>query len=127
MNNGFNIAVNGTYLSYDVSNGNAFQNTASQLPEFTADLIAGYQIDEKWNLGATLFYVGERQVFRNGLGVETLDSFVDLNLDVNYKINPKLSVFLRGNNLTGGNYQYFAGFPVQNIQVLGGAVYKFDF
>jgi hypothetical protein len=125
--NGFNIAINGTFLSYDVTNADAFQNTASHLPDFTADLIAEYQIDPKWNVGATLFYVGERDAFRNGVGVETLDGFVDLNLDVNYKINPKLSVFLRGHNLTGGNYEMFAAYPVQNLQVLGGAVYKFDF
>lgn len=127
VNNGLNIALNGQYMNYDVSNGDLFSNIASHLPELTADLVAGYQINEAWNLGATFFYVGEREAYRNGLGVETLDGFADLNLDVTYKINPKLSVFLRGNNLTGGNYEFYAGVPVQNLQVLGGAVYKFDF
>nr|WP_238565969.1 hypothetical protein [Nonlabens ulvanivorans] len=80
-------------------------------------------------MGTTLYFVGERDVFRTGntTATETLDSFIDLNLDINYKINPKLTAFLRGHNLTGGNYQYYLDYPVQNLQILGGAVYKFDF
>lgn len=141
LSNGLNITLNGQYMNYDVSNGGAFLNVASHLPEFTADLNAGYEINDKWNLGATVYYIGQRQSFRgfassispqpfpinNSFEVKSLDSFVDLNLDVTYKINPKLSAFIRGNNLTGGNYEFYVGYPVQNLQVLGGAVYKFDF
>jgi outer membrane receptor protein involved in Fe transport len=105
---------------------------ASHLPEFTADLVGNYEINDQWNVGATLYYVGQREAFRipiaRVVGVtESLDSFVDLNLDVNYKINPKLTAFLRGQNLTGGNYEYYLDYPVQNLQIMGGAVYKFDF
>lgn len=124
---GLDITLQGTYLNYDVENGDVFENVASNLPEFKGDLIANYEINEKWNIGSTLYFVGEREAYRIGAGAERLDSFVDLNLDVSYKINPKLSAFLRGNNLTGGNYQLYQGYPVQNLQVMGGAVYKFDF
>ena len=127
VNTAFNLSLNATGFSYDVSEGDAFNNVASHLPEFTADLVGNYEINEKWNVGATLYFVGEREAFRNGVGAETLDSFVDLNLDVNYKINPKLTAFLRGQNLTGGNYEYYLDYPVQNLQIMGGAVYKFDF
>ncbi|WP_405369704.1 hypothetical protein [Nonlabens sp. Asnod2-A12] len=127
VNTAFNLSLNATGFSYDVSEGDAFNNVASHLPEFTADLVGNYEINEKWNVGATLYFVGERDAFRNGVGAETLDSFVDLNLDVNYKINPKLTAFLRGQNLTGGNYEYYLDYPVQNLQIMGGAVYKFDF
>jgi outer membrane receptor protein involved in Fe transport len=97
------------------------------LPEFTADLVGNYQITDQWNIGTTLYFVGQREAFRNGVGAETMDSFIDLNLDINYKINPKLTAFLRGQNLTGGNYEYYLDYPVQNLQIMGGAVYKFDF
>ncbi|MDP5099944.1 MAG: TonB-dependent receptor, partial [Nonlabens sp.] len=107
--------------------GVEFGNVASHLPKFTSDIVANYQLNDKWNLGATLYFVGERDVWRNGEGASTLDSFADLNLDINYQINPKLSAFLRGNNLTGGNYQYYQDYAVQNLQIMGGAVYKFDF
>lgn len=127
LNTALDVTLNVTGRSFDVSEGDAFENIASNLPELTADLTANYKIDEKWSTGLTLYYVGERDAYRIGVGKETIDGFVDLNIDVNYKINPKLTAFLRGNNLTGGNYQYFNGYPVQNLQVLGGIVYKFDF
>lgn len=129
LNTQFNLTLNAQYMSYDVSNGDSFNNVASQLPSFTADVVGNYDITDKWNVGTTLYFIGEREVFRTG-GIpetQTLDSFVDLNIDVNYKINPKLTAFLRGHNLTGGNYQYYLDYPVQNLQILGGAVYKFDF
>ncbi|MFT5926793.1 MAG: hypothetical protein ACI9WL_001545 [Rubritalea sp.] len=127
VNTAFHLTLNATGFSYDVTNGDTFDNIPSHLADFTADLIANYEINEKWNVGATLYYVGERAAFRESTGFEALDSFVDLNLDVNYKINPKLTAFLRGQNLTGGNYEYYLDYPVQNLQIMGGAVYKFDF
>ncbi|PQJ31982.1 hypothetical protein BST92_08620 [Nonlabens arenilitoris] len=129
LNTQFNLTLNTQFMSYDVTNGDDFDNVASQLPTFTADIVGNYDINDKWNIGTTLYFVGERDVFRigNTTATETLDSFIDLNLDINYKINPKLTAFLRGHNLTGGNYQYYLDYPVQNLQILGGAVYKFDF
>lgn len=123
----FNLTASGKSMTYEVTNGPNFENTASQLPDFTADITGAYKINDKLDVGTTVYFVGERDVYRNGLGVESLDSFIDLNLDVNYKINSRLTAFLRGNNLTGGNYQYYLDYPVQDLQVLGGAVYKFDF
>jgi hypothetical protein len=122
-----NLTLSGETLDYEVTNGGDFENTASQLPQFTADVVGTFTVNDKLDIGTTIYFVGERDVYRFGLGQETLDSFVDLNVDANYKINPRLTVFLRGNNLTGGNYQYYLDYPVQDLQVLGGAVYKFDF
>lgn len=130
LSDAFDITLNGQYNSYTVKNGVTIGNVASHLPSFTADVVGDYQITDQWSVGTTLYFVGSRDVWRNGGGltsVTTLDSFVDLNIDVNYKINPKLTAFLRGNNLTGGNYQYYQDYPVQNLQVMGGVVYKFDF
>ncbi len=123
----FNIALNAQFNNYTVKEGITFGNIASNLPKFTSDIVASYKVDEKWNLGATLYFVGEREVWRNGDGASTLDSFADLNIHVNYKINQKLSAFLRGNNLTGGSYEFYQDYPVQSLQIMGGAVYKFDF
>ncbi|MFT7386184.1 MAG: hypothetical protein ACI82E_000945, partial [Nonlabens sp.] len=127
VNTAFNLTLSATGFSYEVQNGDSFNNVASHLPEFTADLVGNYQITDQWNIGTTLYFVGQREAFRNGVGAETMDSFIDLNLDINYKINPKLTAFLRGQNLTGGNYEYYLDYPVQNLQIMGGAVYKFDF
>lgn len=128
VNSTFNLTLSGRGMIYDVTNGDDIENTPSQLPNFTADVVGTYKINDKLDVGTTIYFVGERDVFRTGSpDIETLDSFVDLNIDVNYKINSRLTAFLRGNNLTGGNYEYFLDYAVQSLQILGGAVYKFDF
>jgi outer membrane receptor protein involved in Fe transport len=50
-----------------------------------------------------------------------------LNAHVVYKFSKRLNFFLKGNNLANQQYKRWAGFPVQSIQILGGATYKFDF
>jgi outer membrane receptor protein involved in Fe transport len=59
--------------------------------------------------------------------VVTLDSYFDLNAHVGYKFSKRLNFFLKGNNLANQQYKRWAGLPVQSIQILGGATYKFDF
>lgn len=89
-------------------------------------------------MGVNLFYVGEREDFSTSViqdptpGVTdatliTLDSYFDANAHVGYRVNDQLSIFLKGANLSNNNYQKWANFPVQGIQLLGGATYKFDF
>jgi len=57
----------------------------------------------------------------------TLDSYFDLNAHVGYKYNKRLTFFAKGNNLANQKYNRWANFPVQGVQVLAGASYKFDF
>ena len=54
-------------------------------------------------------------------------SYFDANVNLGYRFNEKLSVFVKGNNLAGQNYERWANFPVQGIQVLGGITYKFNY
>lgn len=120
------LMLDATYFAYDV-NDVLLGDTPSQLPQFNIESLLNYQITENWTAGAMLYVVGEREVVSLDQDVQTLDPFVDLNIDVTYKINAQLSAFLRGNNLTGGSYEYYLDYPVQSLQVMGGAVYKFDF
>ena len=46
---------------------------------------------------------------------------------VGYTFSKRLNFFLKGNNLANQQYNRWANFPVQGIQILGGASYKFDF
>ena len=57
----------------------------------------------------------------------TLDSYVDLNANLGYRFNDRLSIFARGHNLLGDNYEKWADYPVLGLQVMAGATYKFDF
>lgn len=117
------LRLNADYFSYDIDT----QEEPWNLPEFKISLNANYQITEKWSAGADLFFVGERKerdVVSN-LAIN-LDSYFDANLNVNYQFTDQLSVFARGSNLFGENYERWKDFPVLGVQVMGGVTYKFN-
>ena len=134
INRNFTLGVNAEIYDYDTETNNPAWN----LPNLKGSLFMDYQIDEQWYMGVNLFYVGEREDFSTSViqdptpGVTdatliTLDSYFDANAHVGYRVNDQLSIFLKGANLSNNNYQKWANFPVQGIQLLGGATYKFDF
>jgi hypothetical protein len=129
------FGINGTYNNYSTDS----QAEAWNLPQLKIGSTVDFDINEKWYAGANVFFVGERKdlvsiqddvlVFPATFSqqVVTLDSYFDLNAHVGYKYNAKLTAFLKGNNLANQQYNRWANFPVQGIQVLLGANYKFDF
>ncbi len=128
----FKLNMNAAYFSY--SSELLFE--AWNLPDFKASIFADYQITDKWFAGANVFFIGERKDLhpnRNQLNnsevyvMQILDSYIDLNANLGYRFNNQLPVFAKGNNLLGNSYERWADFPVQGIQVLAGATYKFDF
>ena len=128
------FGINGTYNNYSTDS----QAEAWNLPQLKIGSTVDFDINEKWYAGANVFFVGERKdiitkqelIFPLPSYVQetiTLDSFFDLNAHVGYKYNARLTAFLKGNNLANQQYNRWANFPVQGIQVLLGANYKFDF
>ncbi len=133
INRNFTLSANAAYHSYTTETGNHAWN----LPNLEASMFLDYQIGKKWYAGANLFFVGERKDFstiaRPNLEQQNfpatiinLDSYIDLNMNLGYRVNDQLSVFVKGANLTSSNYQRWANFRVQGLQVLAGATYKFD-
>lgn len=109
------------------------QAQAWNLPTFQTSFIAKYKTN-KWYATSNIFYVNERQDLlysstypSSTNGLQTLNSYVDVNLNGGYHFNDKFSAFLKLNNVLNNNYQRFANFDVQGFQVLAGATYKFDF
>lgn len=134
VNRNFTLGVNGEFYTYNTET----DRPAWNLPELKASLFLDYQIGEKWYAGANLFYVGERNdletIGNASSNVETfnatlieLDSYFDANAHIGYRLNNQLSVFVKAANIANNNYQKWANTPVQGLQVLGGATYKFDF
>ncbi len=131
VNRNFKLGIKAEYFSYSTNN----EKEAWNLPDVKGSLFLDYQIDEHWFAGANLFYVGERkdQFFLNdGFTVTSpftvvLESFFDANTHVGYHINDQISVFAKANNMANNAYQRWQNFPVQSIQFLAGATYKFDF
>ncbi len=131
INKKFKMGVAATYYNYSTDT----ESEAWNLPEIKADISADYQINAQWFAGAQLFYVGERKDIDTTVAfagntpepVTVLDSYFDANLNVGYRFSEQLSVFVKGNNLAGQNYERWVNFPVQGIQVLGGVTYKFNY
>lgn len=126
----FSLGINANYYSYSTD----FQNEAWNLPELKASLFSNFNITEKLYGSASIFYVGERKdlltsdfPFANiDLHTVTLDGYVDANLSFGYGFTDRLSVFVKGSNLFGDNYEKWMDYPVQGIQGLVGVTYKFD-
>jgi len=131
VNRNFKLGIKAEYFSYSTDD----EVEAWNLPDIKGSLFLDYQINEYWFTGANLFYIGERkdQFFLNdGITVTSpfkvvLDSYFDANAHIGYHINDQLSVFAKANNIANDAYQKWQNFPVQSIQFLAGATYKFDF
>jgi hypothetical protein len=123
----FSLGVNAEFFSYTTD----VQEEAWNLPELRATLFSNFSITEKIYGGASLFYVGERQdAFSQNSNVVptavTLNAYVDANVHFGYRIDERLSIFAKGSNLLSDNYEKWLNYPVQGIQGLLGATYKFD-
>jgi hypothetical protein len=129
------FGVNGTFSSYTTD----IQEEAWNLPALQLGANLDFNITDKWYAGTSVFFVGERKdlkfvqtalaIFPPTYTTEitTLDSYFDLNAHIGFKYNERLTFFLKGNNLANQNYQRWINYPVQGIQGLLGANYKFDF
>lgn len=131
VNRNFTLGIKAEYFSYNTNN----QTEAWNLPDIVGSLFLDYQIDEHWFAGATVIYTGERKdrfFLNDGFTITspftvTLDSFFDANAHAGYHINDQVSVFAKANNIANNAYQRWQNFPVQGIQFLAGATFKFDF
>ncbi len=131
INKKFKLGATAEYFNYSTED----EQEAWNLPEIKASVLVDYQINKQWFFGTQLFYVGERKDIDNSAVAApiftetsvTLDSYFDANINLGYRLNDQLSFFVKGSNLAGNNYERWVDFPVQGIQILGGATYKFDY
>ncbi|MCC1484103.1 TonB-dependent receptor [Winogradskyella immobilis] len=131
VNRNFKLAIKGEYFNYSTDN----EAEAWNLPDVTGSIFLDYQISEKWFMGGSVFFVGERKDQLSLVGTlidttpitVTLDSYFDANAHVGYKVTDQLSAFVKANNIANQDYDRWLNFPVQGIQFLAGATYQFDF
>ncbi len=134
VNRNFSLGVNAEVFDYNTETNNPAWN----LPDMKGALTLDYNSPTAWYFGASLFYVGEREDLVSQAAPNTLpqdfpsftvalDSYFDANAYLGYRVNEQLAIFARGNNLSNNQYQRWANFRVQSLQILGGISYKFDF
>ena len=106
----FSLGVNAEFFSYDTEK----EAQPWNLPDLKATLFSNFSITEKIYGSASLFYE------------VTLDAYLDANVHLGYRVNDRLSIFAKGSNLLSDTYEKWLNYPVQGIQGLLGATYKFD-
>lgn len=121
---------------------NAYELTLEQdawhLPEETATLELEYTLSKNFSLGVMWDYVGLRAA-RSSQMVQTttsqepmlvttyaLNAYSRLGLKMSYKVNERLGLFLKGNNLTDTTYDLWSGFVAPPRIILLGGQYRFN-
>jgi hypothetical protein len=129
------FGVHGGFSSFS----NSFQNEVWNLPTLEFDATIDMKLNKKWSAGSKIFFVGERKdqvavmnpTFSSpptySYQTVKLDGFFDVNFNVLYKHNDRLSGFFKANNITNQAYERWLNFRVQQLQLTLGANYKFDF
>ena len=127
VNRNFHLGLQAEVFDYNAQD----QAEAWNLPSITGALMMDYKLGEKWIAGANFFYVGERtDVIDNRTLLEpqlvSLEGYFDLNARLSYQVSKPLAAFVRVNNISNNQYARWNNYPVQGLQVLAGASYKFD-
>ncbi len=120
----------GVHFNYTSFGTDTFEE-ALNLPSLYASVFMNYKWTDKLSSSLTMFYVGERFDLAPvpstaGLNTIKVEDFFDLNVQVNYAINKQFTAFVSGMNLLGGNYQRWNNYVVQDLQIMGGVSYQFD-
>ena len=124
------FGINASFNTFTVD----LENEAWNLPQIRVGSNLNVNFTKKWFAGANVFFVGERKDFQIdqsfteiGDGTRILDAYFDANLNVGYRHNERLTAFVKANNIANQAYNKWLNYPVQQLQVLLGASYKFDF
>lgn len=130
------IGLHGEYNSYNTNTAEAWN-----LPSVKGGADFRFDFTDQWFAGVDVFYVGKRKdvfvIDSTGLigdyntwedpTVVDVKDYVDMNLKVGYRPTKNWTVFVKANNMFNQKYNQWDNFRTQGIQVMGGAMYKFDF
>ena len=133
INKNFMLDLQAQYFIYNTET----DDPAWNLPEIQASIFMNYNITDQWYASANVFFIGERQdlqgIADSGNSPDTfvsstisLDSFLDANTQLGYRLNDQLSIFARFSNLANNSYERWVNFRVQGFQALAGVSYQFD-
>ncbi|MFD0965065.1 TonB-dependent receptor [Pseudofulvibacter geojedonensis] len=129
VNKNYSIGLDVAYSSFNTDELDKVYN----IPQLEASLFGDFKFNDKWFAGLNFFYIGERnaRLQSNVVGLAskeiTLKGFFDANVNVGYHVSNRFTAFIKANNVASQEYQRWLSYPTQQIQVLGGLQYKFDF
>lgn len=121
----FGLAFHADQFSYNTD----VQQYAWYRPSTVLTLKADYNLKDKILVKAALFGVGERYALKYVAGgtqeVSRLKPYLDANLGFEYRYSKILSAFVNFNNLGFSGYQQWFGYPMEQLNVMGGITYSF--
>ena len=135
--NGGRLNFEAAYFNYDLRNKTPQLFEALNLPEISLQLDSTLKISNKIYFQLFLKYVGVRtnslrDIFL-GQGVEnapilfeTLDPFTQIDANIQYNLNDRWEVFVRGKNLLNQNQFFWSNYTVYPLQISLGLKYNFD-
>lgn len=98
---------------------------AWQLPTEEVRARVQYNIGNKIYTTAEAVYWGDRPHIRVNGSPETMNSFADFNLHVDYRYKKHLSFFAHFNNLSSSRIQRWYNHPVYSLNILAGVNFSF--
>ena len=135
--NGGRLNFEAAYFNYDLRNKTPQLFEALNLPEISLQFDSTLKISNKIYFQLFLKYVGVRtNSFRDiflGQGIEnapilfeTLDPFTQIDANIQYNLNDRWEVFVRGKNLLNQNQFFWSNYTVYPLQISLGLKYNFD-
>ncbi|NNL93975.1 MAG: hypothetical protein HKO66_17155 [Saprospiraceae bacterium] len=85
---------------------------------------AQYLFDRKLKLHQNIAFANSRFIQNDIDATTTLNSYVDLSVGFDFRVNNTISLFAQGTNLLANNYELWLGHPVFERQIWAGL--KFD-
>jgi hypothetical protein len=120
-----NIGGKAQIFKYDL----ASEADAWFKPTFRVSSNATLQVNKKVFLDAELLLQAETPTRIEGpagsFAIGSLKSFMDLSAGAEYKVNDKIGMYLRANNLTAQTYQRYLYYPKMGLTIFGGLNYSF--
>ncbi len=126
------VYLNGKYSFFNPLNQDYVWNTPA------LDITVGgiYDLADKILVRADIYFLGNRKakslVFVDDAELNNdntysvnLKPIVDFNLGFEYRYNKSISAFLNFNNIISRKYQQYYLYPVQGINIMGGATLRF--
>ncbi len=139
--NGGRLQFKARYADFSFDNVNEdtpiFQQTAFNLPQLSVHFNGTFKLGQKFYLQWYVKHIGQRKnAFRdNFLGqdlsnapvlLEDLNAFTQLDLNLQYQLNERWEVFIKGKNMLNESLYQWSNYPVYGTQILFGGRYNFD-
>ena len=135
--NGGRINFEAAFFNYELNNKTPQLFEALNLPEITLEFDGTLKISNKIFFQLILNYVGVRvnsyrdlflgqNIQDSPVLFETLNPFTRIDSNIQYQLNERWELFLRGKNLLNQNQYFWSNYRVYPSQILLGLKYNFD-